>query len=88
MTVVPSGRDDRIEIAAIAKVRERLAVEWIGAREDIEAAVDRAVQYFAAAPIRTYIPVLVERWARTDLRAMPSASPENTSDISTSVPKG
>jgi hypothetical protein len=88
MTVVPAGRDDRVELAAIAKVRERLAAEWIGARQDIEAAVDRAVQCFAAAPIRTYIPVLVERWARADLQAMPPASLENRSDISTSVPKG
>jgi hypothetical protein len=37
--------------------------------EDVHQSVERAYATFAAAPIRTYIPILVARMAAVDLRA-------------------
>jgi hypothetical protein len=40
-------------------------------RVTIERVVDRRYREFSGAPIRDYIPIMVEREAREDLRAQP-----------------
>ncbi|ALV32245.1 hypothetical protein [Streptomyces sp. CdTB01] len=57
---------DLDEDAAIRRVTEQLKTSYRGRRapDEIEAAIAEARECFTALPIRTYVPVLVERKAR------------------------
>jgi hypothetical protein len=65
MVVVDGARRESV---AVAQLRVRLAAESATSASDVDAAVDRALRGFAVAPIRDYVPLLVERLARDDLR--------------------
>lgn len=56
------------ESVAVTQVRERLVTESTHSAADVSAAVDRALRRFAGAPVRDFVPLLVERLARDDLR--------------------
>lgn len=55
------------EAAAIQFIRERLSTKSGWSAADVNAAVDRALRAFADAPVRDFVPLLVERIARTEL---------------------
>jgi hypothetical protein len=54
------------EDIAIGRVTDNLKTSYSGSRtpSEVEAAVDIAYASFKGLPIRTYVPVLVERQAR------------------------
>jgi len=56
------------ESTAIQQIRRRLATEGNSRPAAVEYAVDQALARFAGAPIRDYVPLLVERFARESLR--------------------
>ena len=60
---------DKRELAAIERLRGRLKVGRGFAAGDVDAAVERAVKQFAGAPIRDFVPMLVERLVLADLRS-------------------
>jgi hypothetical protein len=68
VTVVVNGAER--EEAAMLKLRDRLAVAHEYATTDIDAAIERAIACFADARVREFVPLLVERLARADLRAL------------------
>ncbi len=61
--------DSYRETFAIDKLRERLSDGDAFDRDEVDAAVERAIAQFAGAPVRTFVPILVERLVRDDLRA-------------------
>lgn len=64
------------ELVAIRQLRERLVAGRRHTDGEIDAAVARAVQQFARAPIRDYVPLLIERIVRDDLwRSASGAEP-------------
>jgi hypothetical protein len=67
--------EDQREAVAIRQLRERLISGMSAAAGEINDAVDRAIQQFAGAKIRAFVPLLVERRARDDLRNAISAAP-------------
>jgi hypothetical protein len=66
--VTPGGGGGH-ESAALDRLCERLTMGGGFAAGDVDAAVERAVKQFAGAPIRDFVPMLVERLALADLKA-------------------
>jgi hypothetical protein len=60
--------NDEREATAIGALRTRLTDAEASNAGEVNAAIDRAIQYFAEVPIRTFVPLLVERRARDDLK--------------------
>jgi microcompartment protein CcmL/EutN len=60
--------EDQRELTAIRQLRERLIAVG-GDVSAVNAAVDRAIRHFATAPVRAFVPLLVERRARDELKA-------------------
>lgn len=68
---------DNDETRAIVRLVERLALRFPHhPRELIETVVTAAHQSLAGAPIRAYVPVLVEHDAVEHLRSLPDPVPE------------
>ncbi len=65
------------EATAIRRLRERLVANDSYASEEVNAAVDRAVRVFAGAPVREFVPLLVERLAVDDLRRLIAATTDH-----------
>lgn len=63
------------ESAALRQLRERLVAGGAYESSEVDAAVGRAVARLAGAPIREFVPVLVERLTTDDLRHT-AATPE------------
>lgn len=60
------------EQALIAAVQRRLASQYMHLPEErVAAAVQQAYGSFSASPVRDFVPLLVERRARTLLESMP-----------------
>jgi hypothetical protein len=73
--VTTVSEPDREQVA-IRQLRERLVAGRRHTDGEIDAAVARAVAHFARAPIRDYVPLLVERLVRDDLwRSVNGAEP-------------
>ena len=65
-----------LERHEIARVTARLSVRFLGLEPGVvQATVDRLHRRFEACRVRTYVPLLVERLARTELEA---ASPRES----------
>ena len=66
-----------LERHEIARVTARLSVRFLGLEPGVvQATVDRLHRRFEACRVRTYVPLLVERLARTELEAAsPGESP-------------
>jgi hypothetical protein len=63
------------ETRAVNAVVHRLAVAFPDLAPDVIAqTVRRSYQQFAGSPIRDFVPVLVERLAKNDLRTMTAQS--------------
>lgn len=59
------------ELASIAAVRQRLASKYMHLPENqVAAAVEQAYGSFIASPVRDFVPLLVERRAKTLLESM------------------
>jgi hypothetical protein len=56
------------ETVAMRGLVERLTVDGGYPLDEVDAAVARAVRRFAEAPIREFVPLLVERLVRDELR--------------------
>ena len=68
---------DNDETRAIVRLIERLVMRFPHhSREVIETVVSAAHQSLAGAPIRAYVPVLVEHDAVDYLRSLPGTVPE------------
>jgi len=68
----------RAERAALDRVVVSLAAEFPGvAMPVVERIVDRHYLEFYGAPVRAYVPVMVERGARSDLRARLGVRPQH-----------
>ena len=69
-TSPPPPDDQTREHAAIAHLIEVLTDEFAATHtpDDVAAAINRAQAEFAGAPVRTFVPTLVERKARLLLR--------------------
>ena len=58
------------EVKAVGEVTQRLAVSFPDVDvADVEHVVHRSYEQFRGRPIRDFVPVLVERMARDQLRA-------------------
>lgn len=56
------------EVTLIEQVKDRLASEFANvSSDDVRIAVERAYARFEARPIRDFVPLFVERNARTEL---------------------
>jgi hypothetical protein len=69
--VIPGPRPDADERRQIEHVREDLAREFTTLPADlVEELVRRQVAAFQQAPVRSFVPVLVRRGARAQLRQL------------------
>jgi hypothetical protein len=67
----------RTELKSLERIVASLIERFPGtSRCAIERAVDRRYLEFYGAPIRDYIPIMVEREARADLRARDPETPD------------
>jgi hypothetical protein len=69
-TSPPPPDDGTREKVAMARLVDVLTDEFAAThtRDEVVAAIDRALAEFADAPVRTFVPTLVERKARLLLR--------------------
>jgi hypothetical protein len=56
------------ESIALRQLRDLISADTDVSAAEIEEAFDRALDQFATAPVRDYVPLLVERIVRRDLR--------------------
>lgn len=69
MTTIAVRRD--VELAELARLAERLKAQFApeASDEEVERSVSEAAADLAGAPIRLFVPLLVEKGARERLRA-------------------
>ncbi len=73
MTLHPGveAESDRLEV--VESVRPRLAD--VAASRDVDRLIDEALEGLLPARVTTYLPILVERRVRDQLRHLPDAGP-------------